>query len=541
MNFSVIYWNVWLDNQIQGPKRLKTLVDALDAILDEYNPDCLGLNEVLQGRNERVPAVVRHLQKRGYEHVYYLPSGPWTDDWNIGDAIVSKYPIVATQAISLGSHFTEHGRDTSGRKAQAAEVEIIKDGVHVRVIAAHLMNLRLHKLPTHFRHQESLSRHIALLPHDVPVIGGGDFNEFKYMPWSFSQANRKYIQVKTGDRHEPTWFRKAQKGALLHANPDKVFWLRESGVQLTQFQVIPRFTSDHRPLYAQFVIPEGLSPRRTRFEQPTMQTWRNTLIDFVRAAYTVFYVRAPIHSRVAAQLRDKPQAVLSPLDAELSAVQRALSRADVGKPLPRLGQKELLGLMGVLMQFTAVLPRLQPYCRATYADIDALYQAVLRRGARQPLGLADQLTIALRQTDGDLPEALWRLFVASRLYARWYDEDAITGLPDLTEKEVIARMAAWSRAVKAIKPYGSCPDQDAAGDVYYAWTHALAKVAYGPLALQQTVLTRLEAKALEHGTMLNHKLAHKTRPQGVKSDHTMAAAYGNQIGDVCARVLRVDV
>jgi hypothetical protein len=153
------------------------------------------------------------------------------------------------------------------------------------------------------------------------------------------------------------------------------------------------------------------------------------------------------------------------------------------------------------------------------------------------LSFAEQLQIAVKQTEGDLSEALWRLFITSRLYARWFDTSVILGLPEFTRAEVLDRMQVWSRSVAACKPYGTCADQDVSGDVYYCWTHALSKVAFGVLATRQTPITKFEALALRNVTRLNHRLAHKFKPQRLPSDHTAAAAYGNALGDVCAKML----
>jgi endonuclease/exonuclease/phosphatase family metal-dependent hydrolase len=255
MNFSIIYWNIWLDNQIHGKQKAKPLVEALDSLIETYDPDCFGLNEVLRQNSKQTPFVLDYLEKKGYEYSYYLASGPWTKEWNIGDAIVSKYPFTYTGGIVLGDHYTIDGRDPDGTQAQAAEAEILlKKNVSVRVIAAHLMNLRVHKLPTHFRHQKSLALHIANAPQDINLIAGGDFNEFKVMPFSFARKNRKYLHARTGVFPNMTWHKSARKRALLRANPDKLFWSKNDLLRLTDFKVIPDFTSDHKPLYAKFSI-----------------------------------------------------------------------------------------------------------------------------------------------------------------------------------------------------------------------------------------------------------------------------------------------
>jgi len=282
------------------------------------------------------------------------------------------------------------------------------------------------------------------------------------------------------------------------------------------------------------------SMSKNHFEAPTNQSLPNTLRGVGKAAYTIFMVPehdSSTYETVAKILRNDAQPTQLRVGEEVAVIrQRTRQRVREGLQ-PRLGAKELFGLMGVLMQFTSYLPRLRPYCQTPFSDVEALYKELVAHGRIKPLGFAAQLDLALKQTKGDLPEALWRLFITSRLYARWFDTSVITDIPKFTKDEVIERMLAWSRSVAACKPYGTCSDQDASGDTYYCWTHALAKVAFKALAAKQTPLTRLEAAALRNGTRLNHGLAHKFKPQRLKSDHTIAAEYGNAIGEACVAIL----
>ncbi|MGI0135073.1 MAG: hypothetical protein ACREBW_08975, partial [Candidatus Micrarchaeaceae archaeon] len=181
---------------------------------------------------------------------------------------------------------------------------------------------------------------------------------------------------------------------------------------------------------------------------------------------------------------------------------------------------------------------LRPYGQTSFEQVDDLYAEVTEKGSDKPLGYAEQLTIALKQTSGDLPEALWRLFITSRQYGRWFDSSIITGMPDFTRDQKMERMYAFAHSVAACKPHEASPVQDAAGDTYYTWTHALGGVAFGALAAKQTLATRTGAEVIHNGTTLMHNLAHRFKPQRLPSDHTIAAAYGNAIGDTLVHVLR---
>ena len=274
------------------------------------------------------------------------------------------------------------------------------------------------------------------------------------------------------------------------------------------------------------------------FTIPKEQSLLSTLLGVNTAIWSVVGVSksanhdASIFVSVSEKLRSENQAAQPSLRAEIEEVRLELAGLSHHAAVPQLKGKELLALMGVLMQFTSRTARLRPYCMTPFLHTEALYQEVIEQGHTRPLSFSEQLAIALRQTNGDLPEALWRLFITARLYARWFDATIIADMPAFTRSEIIDRMCKWSRSVAACKPFGSCPDQDASGDVYYCWTHALAKVVYKTLADKQTPLTWLEALALQNGTRLNHSIAHKLAPQKVPSDHTVAAAYGNALGDV---------
>ena len=255
MNFSIIYWNLWLDNQLNGERKASQLLKTLDGLIEGYKPDCFGINELITRRGSKsMSFVIDYLKQKDYKYSYFVTSGPWMNKWDTGDAIVSRYPLKSTGSIMLGDYYSKNGRE-SGKKAQAIIAEVIlKKDVSVYVIVSHLVSLRIQTLPTHFRHQKSLTSYIANLPGDIRLIAGGDFNEFKLMPFSFAKRNRTYLNTKTGSFPNMTWHKSARKSALLRANPDKLFWSKNKLIQLKEFKVIRNHTSDHKPIYARFSV-----------------------------------------------------------------------------------------------------------------------------------------------------------------------------------------------------------------------------------------------------------------------------------------------
>lgn len=144
-----------------------------------------------------------------------------------------------------------------------------------------------------------------------------------------------------------------------------------------------------------------------------------------------------------------------------------------------------------------------------------------------PLNFAEQLSIALDLTGDNIEEALTNLWFASRQYARWLDSVSIHDLPKFTPEEVLIEMKEWRSTILACKNADEKNFQDAAGDNYYAWTHALAHVIYGS---GTGIPDRIGQYIFNHGTAINTRA--RLIKQSVPSDHRAAAAYGNQIGGV---------
>jgi len=276
------------------------------------------------------------------------------------------------------------------------------------------------------------------------------------------------------------------------------------------------------------------------FEALASQSSINTIRGIGRAVYTLFNVPnhdSSLYEDLAKTLVDEPQPAQPSVEEEVSAILNGPSSLVDPTIRPTLSTKHLLGHMGVFMQFTSYLPRLGPYAETPFQHVDDLYTQLVERGRIAPLSFSDQLTTALEQTTGDLPEALWRLFITSRQHARWFDSSVITGMPEFGRDEIMNRMYNFSRAVAACKPHDTSPVQDTSGDTYYGWTHAAAGLVFGALATKQTMFTKAGGKAIRNGTSLMHSLAHRFKAQRLPSDHTIAAEYGNAMGDVFIQLM----
>lgn len=274
-----------------------------------------------------------------------------------------------------------------------------------------------------------------------------------------------------------------------------------------------------------------------RFALPMQQHFWLTLTGCLRAIHTVIWTPPHedrvIHRSVSQQLMDTQIPLNPPLDETVKSIESLLPTDFV---VPRITVRERLGLFAALMQFTMYIPTIRPYFRAKQADIDTLHDKIIKdaRTHHRSVNLAEQFHHAM-QVAGDPVEALWLLLVTTRQYARWYDGEAIDDFCPLSHSQAKRAMKTWYRSVAALKYHDGQHPQDSAGDTYYVWTHAMAKLIFGPMSSRVAVDAYVYRAALHVGTWLNHNIAHRISPQSVASDHSIAAQYGNMIGAHIAR------
>lgn len=262
-------------------------------------------------------------------------------------------------------------------------------------------------------------------------------------------------------------------------------------------------------------------------------------IGLVNAVHTLFNTphHEKLHADVAELTKDRLQPLNAPLPELPAQIKDVLHLRSRSVNIRRLTPPELIHLAGILMQFTDYSSRLSYFARTPYKHIKPIHEAITEGSKGKPASYAEQLCIALEQTNGDIPEALWRLFLTSRHFARWLDSRSIPDLPLLSREEKINNMIEWQQSIAATKLPGKGQAQDAAGDTYYAWTHALAQVIYGALPIVHTTGTQITRRIFENGTTLMHGIVHRVNRQAVINDHSIAAEYGNLIGKLCTRRL----
>lgn len=257
MKTSVLFWNIWLNNQIGGPKHSTALLDELTELIRQYQPDSIGLSEVLMHVDTKTPFVLDHLRTLGYAYNHFASSSPLTEEWLIGTAICSKYKLTDKTDIILGNDIPAEHRAYRGwtHKSVAAQVEV-SDDVSIGLVSAHLVHLRSYTLRSHYSEQKLLAQFIQDQSYAGGVIVGGDFNEPRWFPRSFKYLVRGSMHHKTGDLRNHTWHHNASPKTVVRANLDRLFWSKRSrsGLQLNEFRVLESAVSDHKPLYAVFAL-----------------------------------------------------------------------------------------------------------------------------------------------------------------------------------------------------------------------------------------------------------------------------------------------
>jgi endonuclease/exonuclease/phosphatase family metal-dependent hydrolase len=254
MTLKVLYWNIWLENQLRGIKRSDILLDELDKIISKYSPDCIGLNEVMKHSDHKIPLVNSFLESRGYLYNYFSHGSPFTNEWDIGSAICSRIPLKFVEEVELGKNATAEKKGHTNNPVKAIATKLDIEGINIGIIVAHPINIKPSTFKDHFIHTRNLANFIKTSKYKNNTIIGGDFNEPMYFPRSFKRRTVKQLHHKTGTKRNPTWRHNTWRKTPLRANLDRLFWTKNNRLLLKDFEVIETNISDHRPIYASFYI-----------------------------------------------------------------------------------------------------------------------------------------------------------------------------------------------------------------------------------------------------------------------------------------------
>jgi endonuclease/exonuclease/phosphatase family metal-dependent hydrolase len=254
MTFTIMFWNIWLDNQLKGPKGADKLLVELSRLISHHQPDFIGLNEVLQGSTSPAPFISDFLsQEYGYTYHRFAPSSPYTDDWIIGTAFYSRHKLKSTAAIAISKDTPAKKRGYGDHDLEAVSAKVVLPGRHkVNFIVAHPMFLRPHTMRDHYEATANLEALLRSKKFAKNTILGGDFNEPGLMPRAFKHKVQDIMHFRTGSKLGTTWRHNGWRLTPIRANLDQLYWSKKSDFSLQHFQVLTSHVSDHRPILATF-------------------------------------------------------------------------------------------------------------------------------------------------------------------------------------------------------------------------------------------------------------------------------------------------
>jgi len=255
MQFTVLSWNIWFDNQINGTTRSDKLLAELERVIEKYQPDCICMNEVARSVDTLEPFVHTFLVSKGFVHHYFAPAGPLNNEWVVGASICSRLPFKKIESFVLGRDVPSERRGfvDATRQGITAEIKLSNDKT-INIIVAHPEHLRSWTIRDHYKHTAKLTEMLKQKEYQQDTIICGDFNEPGFMPKSFARANKAALHYRTGKSFHTTWRFMAWSLMPIRANLDKLFWTRAGNLVIKRFRVIHTNVSDHRPLLATFAF-----------------------------------------------------------------------------------------------------------------------------------------------------------------------------------------------------------------------------------------------------------------------------------------------
>ena len=253
MKITSLFWNVWLNNHLASKERREAVWQRFRELIDEYDPDVVGLNEVVTDDQKHEAPLVSILRENGY-HAHYEPEIPLVTGRYMGNVLASKHAISDYRMIKLGYNVVADKHGEAGNDVLEQFATISPEGASPFTFGViHLLPLYLYAIPEHFRQQAPLAKYMNDTKLLHPAIIGGDFNEFKRMPRSFYSLVRKNYKRRTGTYINATWTAYANDWHPVRGNYDHVYWSRNHPkLQLDSFQVSHKHPSDHAPVIAIF-------------------------------------------------------------------------------------------------------------------------------------------------------------------------------------------------------------------------------------------------------------------------------------------------
>lgn len=255
MQFSILFWNIWLENQINDIDRSIATFKELERLVKQLQPDVIGLNEVLKRESEDLPEALSKLRLLGYDNDYYAINSNLSSEWLIGSTLSSRLPINSLQEMELGKDVdaARRGYQNCTVKGICANIKI-SNVLNIGTLIVHPHHLRHYTLKEHYRATETIKKLLQSPDFSSNTIIAGDFNEPVFLPKSFKSGTTQTLNHRTGNLKNPTWRLNGSSGTLIKANLDYIYWTKKGSINLIDFQIVDSKASDHKPLFAKFEI-----------------------------------------------------------------------------------------------------------------------------------------------------------------------------------------------------------------------------------------------------------------------------------------------
>lgn len=252
MKFSILFWNIWFYNQIEGKARLDRLLNELKRLVEQYEPDVVALSEAVRILPDKSAPVIEHLQKLGYDYSHCAHMAQLDDYSMSGVAICSRFPISQKQRIVISKNGYAFKKGYADLDKEIISVQMtLPGGQDLKVIVAH-PTAPIDSLKEHRAGIENLSQLIHSKTYAKNTILVGDMNQWRLMPGALRHKISDVMRSRTGSLLHPSWRYEAHRYTPLRANLDYLYWSRQSDFSLKSFKVLASSVSDHRPLLASF-------------------------------------------------------------------------------------------------------------------------------------------------------------------------------------------------------------------------------------------------------------------------------------------------
>lgn len=249
-SFSIVYWNLWLEMQNGKRDTGRRLTEKLNFLVNKYEPEFIGLNELVIDAKTGRSCVKEHLEKLGY-NLHFTPFSNISDDLVVGNALAYRPKPRNIAEHVLGPDTQAQRRGYPDQTVSLIHGEFAIADKPVSIIVNYLGNLIPLDWGTHATHRRNFNKYLSNL-NSGNVIIGGDFNEPKYL-WPWLKLPGHYRRL-TGGIFSPTWRLLGRKSLLIAANYDYILYDKSQDLRMVRYEVLDRSPSDHSPLYARFEI-----------------------------------------------------------------------------------------------------------------------------------------------------------------------------------------------------------------------------------------------------------------------------------------------